>query len=210
MPTTIFPDWGELVEILGHVCAQTMPLRYGWGSISFQTASHIHVIQMQGVWAASIVVDGHLNAHSHHYPQKCFPRFERAGWSPSRCRWANDAPMLWLRLYIISNCILYPCHACTRCLSSFYCGRWHMDAHSHCFPHARIPRLGRADRNPKKCRWANLSVPYVVDNRFFLSTCYGSFIRAIGGMYAPLDQRCTPRMKRGTLCQVNLGKELQQ
>jgi hypothetical protein len=40
-----FPGLGKLAEILGDVSVQTIPLRYSWDCRTFQTASHIHVIQ---------------------------------------------------------------------------------------------------------------------------------------------------------------------
>ncbi len=36
-----------------------MPLRFDWACRTFQTASHVHVIHIWGVWAPSQVVDGH-------------------------------------------------------------------------------------------------------------------------------------------------------
>ena len=44
--TDVSPDLGEAAEILGDVSVQTMPLRKGWGCRTFQTASHIHVMQI--------------------------------------------------------------------------------------------------------------------------------------------------------------------
>ena len=42
--TELSPDLGELAEILDDVSVEKIPLRYGWGCRTFQTASHIHVI----------------------------------------------------------------------------------------------------------------------------------------------------------------------
>jgi hypothetical protein len=62
-----FPRLGELAESLGDVSVQTVPLRNGWGCRTFQTAYHIHVIPIYGVWAPSTVGDGHMAAHSLRY-----------------------------------------------------------------------------------------------------------------------------------------------
>ena len=53
------------------------------------------------------------------------------GWNPGSwmCTNANDAIMLWLRLYILSNCISHPCHTFIRCLSTSFVVDGHMEAH---------------------------------------------------------------------------------
>ncbi len=61
------PDLWELGEIPPDASVQTMPLCFDWGCRIFQTASHVHVIHIRGVWAPSQVVDGHMAWHSHHY-----------------------------------------------------------------------------------------------------------------------------------------------
>ena len=62
------PGLGEfLAEILGDVSVQTIPLCYSWGCRTFQTAHHIHVIPIWGVWAPSTVVYKHMAAHSLRY-----------------------------------------------------------------------------------------------------------------------------------------------
>jgi len=38
---------GELAEILDDVSVEMIPLRYGWGCRTFQTASHIYVIHIR-------------------------------------------------------------------------------------------------------------------------------------------------------------------
>ncbi len=77
---------------------QTMPLCFGWGCRTFQTALQIRVIQIWGVWAPSQVVDGHMASQSHHYHHRCFPRFVRVGWHPTWCKYANNSSTVWLRL----------------------------------------------------------------------------------------------------------------
>jgi hypothetical protein len=41
--TDVFPDLGELAEIIDDVIVEMIPLRYCLGCRTFQTASHIHV-----------------------------------------------------------------------------------------------------------------------------------------------------------------------
>ena len=42
--TEVSPDLGELAEILDDVSVEMIPVRYGWGCRTFQTASHIYDI----------------------------------------------------------------------------------------------------------------------------------------------------------------------
>ncbi len=85
-------------EMLPDASVQTMPLRFDWGCRTFQTAPHVHVIHIWGVWAPSQVVNRHMASHSHHYHHRCFPRFVRVGWNPTRWKCANHATTLWLSL----------------------------------------------------------------------------------------------------------------
>ncbi len=87
-------DLGKLAEILPDASVQTMPLRFGWGCITFQSASHVQVIHVWGVWAPSQVVDEHMASHSHHYHHRHFPRFVGVGWNPTWCKCANNDTML--------------------------------------------------------------------------------------------------------------------
>ena len=75
--TDVSPDLGELAESLGDARVQTIPLRNGWGCRTFQTAHHIHVIPIWGVWAPSTVVYRHMDAHSLWYHRRRFTRFVR-------------------------------------------------------------------------------------------------------------------------------------
>ena len=123
--TNLAPDLGELVWILGDVRVQTMPLRYGWGCRTFQTASYIQPIHIiYDVWAPSGVVDGHADAHSHRYHHKPCPRFGRAGLNPGWCKCAHNATKTWLSLYNLSNCIPHPSNTYIRCLSIGGSGGW--------------------------------------------------------------------------------------
>ncbi len=113
------PDFRELAEILPFASLQTMPLRFGWGCRTFQSASLIYEIHSLGFWVPSQVVGGHMASHSHHYHHRHFPRFEKVGWNQTSCKSANHATTFWLRLWNLSNCIPCPCHTYMRCLSTF-------------------------------------------------------------------------------------------
>ncbi len=96
--TNVSPDLRELGEILLDASLQTMPLHFGWGCRTFQTASNIHAIQSWCVWAPSLVLDGHMASHSHCYHQRHFSRFGKLGWNLTWCKCVNHATTLWLRL----------------------------------------------------------------------------------------------------------------
>ncbi len=96
--TDTSPDLGKLAEILPDASAQTMPINFGWGCRTFQTASHVHVIPVWEVWAPSQVVDGHMAPHLHLYYHRHFPGFGKVGWNPTWCKCANHATTFWLRL----------------------------------------------------------------------------------------------------------------
>ncbi len=117
--TEAFPELWELAEIWPDASVQTMPLCFEWGCKAFQTASHIHVIHIWGVWAPSRDVDGHMVLQSHCYRHRCFPRFVKVGWSPTWFNCANHATSLWLRLWNLSICIPCPYHTYMRCLQTF-------------------------------------------------------------------------------------------
>ncbi len=117
--TDASPDLERLAEILRDESVQTMPLRFGWGCGTFQTASHVHARYLWGVWVPSKVVDGHMASHSHCYHQRHFPRFVRVGWNPTWCKYANHATTSLLRLLNLSNYIPCPCNTYMRCLSTF-------------------------------------------------------------------------------------------
>ncbi len=80
--TDVSPDLWELAEILPDASVQTMPLHFGWGCRTFQTASHVHIIHIWEVWLPSQVVDGHMASHSHRYHHRHFPRVVWVGWNP--------------------------------------------------------------------------------------------------------------------------------
>ncbi len=118
-----------------------MPLRFDWGCRTFQTASHVHVIHIWGVWAPSQVMDEHMASHSHRYHHRCFSRFVRIGWNPTWCKCANHATMLWLRLYNLSNCIPCPCHTYMRYLSTFSGCEWAYDFTLTPLPPQMLPQI---------------------------------------------------------------------
>jgi hypothetical protein len=91
--TDVSPDLGKLKYSLGNGSVQTMPLWYGWGCRTFQTAFHIHDIHTYGVGAPSPVVDRHMAAHSHHYYHRRFPKFGRAGWITMQCLSLQTIPL---------------------------------------------------------------------------------------------------------------------
>ncbi len=88
----------DFSEILPDASVQIMPLRFAWGCRTFQTASHVHVIHIWGVWQPSQVVDGHMASHAHLYHHRHFPGLVRVGWNATESKCANHATTLWLRL----------------------------------------------------------------------------------------------------------------
>ncbi len=58
--TAASPDLQELAEVQPHASVQTMPLCFGCGCRTFQTASHVHGIHIWEVWVPSQVVDRQL------------------------------------------------------------------------------------------------------------------------------------------------------
>ncbi len=89
--TVASSDFWELAEILPDASVQTMPLCIGWCCRTFQTASHVHVIHIWGVWVSFQPVDGHVASHPRCYLHIRFPRFVRVGWNPTFCKCANHA-----------------------------------------------------------------------------------------------------------------------
>ncbi len=75
--TDTSPDLWELAEIIAELSVQTMPLLFHWGCRTFQTACHVHVIHIWGVWVPSQVVGGHMASHPHCYYQGSFPRLRK-------------------------------------------------------------------------------------------------------------------------------------
>jgi len=96
--TDISPDLGKFSEILDDVSVEMNPLRYRWGCRTFQTASHIYVIHILGVWTPQTVLDGLMTAHSHRYHHRGFPRFGKVLWNPRWCKCGIEPTTPSLRL----------------------------------------------------------------------------------------------------------------
>jgi hypothetical protein len=139
--TDVSPDLGELAEILDDVNVKTIPIHYHWGCKTFQTASHIHVIHILGVWTLETVVDEHMAAHSHRYHHRGFPRFGRVYWNPRWCQCGNDPTMLSLRLWNLSNCIPHPCYTYIRCLNTLNSFGWAYGSTLTPLPPQRYPQI---------------------------------------------------------------------
>ncbi len=92
--TDTTPNLWELAEILPCASVQSMPLCFGWGCRTFQTAYHVYVTHTWGVWEPSQVVGGHMASHSHWYHHRHFPRFVKVGLNPTLCKYANHATTL--------------------------------------------------------------------------------------------------------------------
>ena len=173
-PTNVSPDLGEVAEILICVGEQTTSVHYGWGCKTFQTASHIHDIHIKVVWGPSAVRVWHMDAHTHHFPHKQFPIWKRADWNSE----------LW-SVQIMPLCYGWGCTA-----SHIHCiliqGVWehfivvldgYMDAHSHLFPHKRLPRCWLKSKrclyvmaeavHPFKLHLTSMSYIYKVFQHFF-------------------------------------------
>ncbi len=97
--TDVCPVLVELAKILGDVSVvveTAVPLCNGWECRTFQTASHIHLIHIHGVWAPYIVVDWHMAPPSHRYHTSVDmgERWQKPRWLVNK----YGATMLWLRL----------------------------------------------------------------------------------------------------------------
>ncbi len=94
--TDASPDWGKLAEILPDASVQTITRPFVCSCRTFQTASHVHVIHIWGVWTPFQVVDGHMASHSHCYHHRCFPRLGKVISNPTWCKCGSNATTLWL------------------------------------------------------------------------------------------------------------------
>ncbi len=139
--TDVSPDLEEFTEIQDDVNVEMIPLRYCWGRWTFQTASHIYVIHLLGVWPPKTVVDWHMAAHSHRYHNRSFPRFGKVLWYPRWCKCRNDPTTLLLRLYNLSNCIPHLCHAYIRCLNTLNSCGWAYGSTLSPLPPQRFPQI---------------------------------------------------------------------
>ncbi len=89
--TDTSPDLWDLAEILSDASVQTIPVRFGWGCITFQTATHDHGIHMT-----------------------CFNTFLGCGWAYGFTLTSLPPQTLlqicesWLKSYLMQVC--KPCH----------------------------------------------------------------------------------------------------
>ena len=144
--TDVSPDPGELPEILGDVSVQTIPLCYSWGCRTFQTASHIHIIQIWGVWATSTVV--------YTYSYTLTRVSQKSRW----CKCANHATLQSLRLENLSNCISHSYHTYIRYLSTFNCWGWAYGCTLTPLPPQMFPRMEKVSQNPRWCKCTNNTI----------------------------------------------------
>ena len=93
--TSVAPDLGELLEIMGDMCSNDATLLW-WGCRTL--ASHIHFICILVLWAPYPVLHGHMYAHLHSYCHKCSSSSGRVDWNCGWCKCSNDATTPWLRL----------------------------------------------------------------------------------------------------------------
>jgi hypothetical protein len=98
------PYVAQILVIWVSCRVKMMSLPHVWGCPFIQTASHIHIIQMQNVWAHWYAVHRHTVAALLRYTHPTWLRF---GWSAHL--WSqNDVLTSNLRLPFYSNCISYP------------------------------------------------------------------------------------------------------
>ncbi len=156
--TDTSPDLWVLAQIPPDASLKTIPLQYGWGCRTFQTASNLYVIHSYGVWAPSQVLDGPMASQSHHYHHRHFPRFAKVGWNPTWCKFANYATMVWaealepLKLHPMSMSYVYYRF---EHLLRLWMGIWlhiHMVTSTDTSPEFWIVRVSQ---NPTLCKCAN-------------------------------------------------------
>jgi hypothetical protein len=182
------PGLGELAEILGDVNVQTIPLCYSWGCRTFQTASHIHVIQIWGVWAPSTVRDGYMDAHSLRYHHRRSPGLGKLAES------LGD-----VNVQIIPLCYSWGCRTFQTASHIHVIQIWgvwapstvvcrHMAAHSLRFYHRCFPRFGRVSRNLGDVSVQTMPLRNGWSCRTFQTASHIHFI-PIWGVWAPSTVR---------------------
>jgi hypothetical protein len=145
-------DMWKLAEILPYASVQTMPLRFGWGCRTFQTASHVHGKPIWEFEAPSQVVDGHIASHSHHYHHWRFSIFGKVGWTPTWCKCANHATMLGYGCSTFQTAShVHGIHIWGVCTPSQVV-HGHMASHSHCYHHRHFPRFMGVGWNITWCK----------------------------------------------------------
>jgi hypothetical protein len=153
--TDLSPDLGEFSEVIDDVNVKTIPIRYQWGCRTFQTASHIHVIHILGVWTPYTVVDGHMAAHSYRYHHRHIPRFGEFS------EIIDDVNVKTIPISYQWGCRTFQTASHIHVIHIL--GVWtpytvvdgHMAAHSHRYHHRPIPRFGRVFWNHRWCKCEN-------------------------------------------------------
>ncbi len=140
--TDVSPDLEEFAEIIDDVNVKTIPICYRWVCRTFQTASHIHVIHLLGVWTPYTVVDGNMAAHSYSYHHRRIPRFGELAeiidyvnmkTIPIRYQWGCRTFQTASHIHVIHTlCVWTP----------YTVVDGHMAAHSYSYHHRCIPRFG--------------------------------------------------------------------
>ncbi len=146
--TDTSPDLWELAKSLPYASLQTMPIRFGWGCRTFQTASHVHVIHIWEVWAPSQVVDGRMASPSHHYHHNASPDLGKLAeilpdasvqTMPLCFDWGSRTFQTASNVHVIH---LWEVLAPSQVVDG------HMALHSHLYHHRRFPRFVKDGWNP--------------------------------------------------------------
>ncbi len=155
LPPQRFPQTCEMAEILPDESVQTMPLCFCWAFKTFQTASHVHVIHIWGVWAPSQVVDGHIWLHFH---TTTTTDVSPDLWELAEIR--TDASMQTMPLLLIEALEPFKLHPVSVRLfwavsAPSQATNGHIASHSYWYLHWCFPRFVRAGWDPTWCKWAN-------------------------------------------------------
>ncbi len=150
--TDTSPDVLKLAEILPDTSVQTMPLCFGWGCRTFQTASHVHGIPIWGVWAPLRLWMG-IWLHTHTVTTTgASPDFERLAdilpdasvqTMPLRFDWGCRTFQTASHVHVI--------HIWDVCAPSQVL-EGHMALHPHCYHHSCFGKVGW---KPTWCKCAN-------------------------------------------------------
>ncbi len=168
--TKVSPGLWELAEILPDASMQTMPLHFGWGCRTSQTASYVHVIHIWGVWAPSQASNGHLASHSHWYHDRHFPRLVRVGWNTTWCK------LQTMPLHFSCGCRTFQTEShvhvmhiwCVWASSQVLDG--HKASYSNQYHQRHSPRLVRVGWCPTWCKCANHATIFIL-RLWNLSNC---------------------------------------
>jgi hypothetical protein len=157
--TDVSPDLGELAESLGDARVQTIPLCNGWGCRTFQTAYHIHVIPIWGVWAPSTVLC--IDIWMHIYSVTTTDVSPDLG---ELAESQGDVRVQTIPLHNGWGCRTFQTAHHIYAIPIW--GVWapstvvyrHMDAHSLRCQHRRFPIFGRVSRKSRWCKNANHTI----------------------------------------------------